>query len=146
MLSVPLTPMRAWDDSSVRHLTDQAFATADARIEHLVEARNVSTVGGLVAAGLGVSALPGLVWNLIGVAGLARRPITGPVVDREFAVITAAGRPLSPSGRLLLDRLEQLEGIGRAARRGDLAPGPASGLVIGSVGFYPKRILIIRLS
>ena len=50
-------------------LTDQAFASADARVDHLVEARNVTTVGGLVAAGLGVSALPGLVWNLIGVAG-----------------------------------------------------------------------------
>jgi hypothetical protein len=36
-----------------------------------------------VAAGLGVSALPGLVWTLIGAAGLARRPITDPIVDRE---------------------------------------------------------------
>jgi DNA-binding transcriptional LysR family regulator len=98
-------------ESSVRRLTDQAFAIADARVEHLVEARNVTTVGGLVAAGLGVSALPGLVWNLIGVAGLARRPITDPVVDRDLAVITATGRPQSPSGRLLLDRLEQLEGL-----------------------------------
>jgi len=98
-------------DSSVRRLTDQAFAIADARVEHLVEARNVTTVGGLVAAGLGVSALPGLVWNLIGVTGLARRPITNPVIDRDLAVITATGRPQSPSGRLLLDRLKQLEGL-----------------------------------
>ena len=45
-------------DSSVRRLTDQAFASAGARVDHLVEARNVTTVGGLVAAGLGVSALP----------------------------------------------------------------------------------------
>jgi len=97
-------------DSSVRRLTDHAFAVADARVEHLVEARNVTTVGGLVAAGLGVSALPGLVWNLIGVPGLARRPITDPVVDRDLAVITAAGRSQSPGGQLLLDRLEQLEG------------------------------------
>ena len=99
-------------DSSVRRLTDQAFASAGARVDHLVEARNVTTVGGLVAAGLGVSALPGLVWNLIGVAGLARRPITDPVVDRDLAVITAAGRAQSPSGRLLLDRLEQRQGVG----------------------------------
>jgi len=110
-------------DSSVRQLTDEAFAIADARIEHLVEARNVSTVGGLVAAGLGVSALPGLVWNLIGVAGSARRPITGPVVDRELAVITAAGRSQSPSGRLLLDRLEQLEGVVALPEGVNLPPG-----------------------
>ena len=98
-------------DSSVRRLTDQAFAIAGARVEHLVEARNVTTVGGLVAAGLGVSALPGLVWNLIGVTGLVRRPITDPTVDRDLAVITATGRAQSPSGKLLLARLGQMEGV-----------------------------------
>ena len=110
-------------DSSVRRLTDQAFAIADARVEHLVEARNVTTVGGLVAAGLGVSALPGLVWNLIGIPGLARRPITDPVVDRELAVITATGRPQSPSGRLLLNRLKQLKGVVELPEGVILPPG-----------------------
>src|SRR5262249_46666116 len=51
--------------SSVRSFTDAAFERARVRVARMVEAANVATVGGLVAAGLGLSALPALVRALI---------------------------------------------------------------------------------
>jgi DNA-binding transcriptional LysR family regulator len=97
-------------ESSVRRYTDAGFAEAGTPVAHLLEARGAGTVAGLVAAGLGVSALPGLVWRLIPAEGLVRRPLTGPVVRRRLVVLWAADRPLAPAARALRDHLVRLEG------------------------------------
>ena len=54
--------------SSVRQLTDVAMAQAEASPTTLVEARNIATAGGIIAAGLGVSAFPELVLPLLAFA------------------------------------------------------------------------------
>ncbi|WP_410645576.1 LysR substrate-binding domain-containing protein [Amycolatopsis sp. lyj-346] len=52
---------------------------------------------GLVAAGLGVSAVPGLVLPLMTFAGLRHRPLGHPRTERTIAVVRVPHRPLAPA-------------------------------------------------
>jgi LysR family transcriptional regulator, carnitine catabolism transcriptional activator len=91
--------------SSVRQLTDLAMAQAGVSPTTVVEARNIATAGGIVAAGLGVSAFPELVLPLMSSTNIATRRLTGPVVHRDIAVITPADQALSPAAQRFVDRL-----------------------------------------
>lgn len=95
-------------DSSVRSFTDAAFERARVRATQVVEAANVATVGGLVAAGLGISALPALVRALISFAELAHRPLTDPVVERQLDIVMPARGTPSATTRQFLDLLDTL--------------------------------------
>jgi LysR family transcriptional regulator, carnitine catabolism transcriptional activator len=91
-------PFIAFDPvSSVRSRVDRAFADAGATPGTVTEARNIAAVGGLVAAGLGVSAVPSLVLPLLEFARLAHRPLTGPEVTRSIGVVTDPRRPRAPA-------------------------------------------------
>lgn len=92
-------------DTSVRLYTDRAFAQADITVETIIECANSATVGGLVASGLGVSALPSLVHPLMNLAGLVSRRLTGPVVSRDLCIVTRTGRVLSPAAAELVAHL-----------------------------------------
>ncbi|MFE3827687.1 LysR substrate-binding domain-containing protein [Streptomyces sp. NPDC059092] len=105
-------------DSSVRRLTDAAFAQVDARAAPAAEAGNVATVGGLVAAGLGVSAMPALVLPLLGTGPVVHRPLVAPVVDRRLDIALRTRRPLPLAAQRFLETLEELR-----AQRCDLPPG-----------------------
>ncbi len=95
-------------DSSVRQLADATLAAAGVRVAQTIEAGNVSTVGGLVAAGLGVSALPALVRLLMSFADLAHLPLVAPAVERELSVVLRDDAPLPPAARAFLELLEGL--------------------------------------
>ncbi|MGW3953138.1 LysR family transcriptional regulator [Streptomyces sp. NPDC004752] len=99
-------------DSSVRFFTDAAFAQADVRVAGVVEARSVATVGGLVAAGLGVTVLPALVQALMIFAALTHRPIGDPVVERRLDIVIRAERALSPASQHVLELLGRLRVTG----------------------------------
>ncbi|MBO8195649.1 LysR family transcriptional regulator [Streptomyces oryzae] len=105
-------------ESSVRRLTDAAFAQIDAPAVPAAEAGSVATVGGLVAAGLGVSALPALVLPLLGTGPLVHRPLTDPVVDRRLDIALRERRPLPLAAQRFLETLEEF----RTQQR-DLPPG-----------------------
>jgi LysR family transcriptional regulator, carnitine catabolism transcriptional activator len=96
-------PFIAFDPlSSVRTHADTAFAAADASPRLVTEARNIAAVGGLVAAQLGVSAVPGLVLPLLEFAGLGHCPLVEPEVRRTIAVVTDPSRPMAPAARSFL--------------------------------------------
>jgi DNA-binding transcriptional LysR family regulator len=82
--------------SSVRELTDLAMTDAEVAPTNVVEARNIATAGGIIAAGLGVSAFPELVLPLLVSTAIVTRPLRAPVVHRDIAVITPTEVPLSP--------------------------------------------------
>lgn len=94
-------------ESSVRRLTDAAFAQAGAGPTLAAEAGNVATVGGLVAAGLGVSAMPALVLPLLGPGRVVHRRLTGPVVERRLDVVVRARRTLPLAASAFLELLEE---------------------------------------
>jgi len=91
--------------SSVRQLTDLAMAQAGVSPTTLVEARNTATAGGIIAAGLGVSAFPELVLPLMSSTNIATRRLTGPTMYREIAVITPADTVLAPPAQRFVERL-----------------------------------------
>lgn len=91
--------------SSVREHTDRAMSEAGVTPTNVVEARNIATAGGIIAAGLGVSAFPELVLPLLSSTAIATRALRGPVVHREIAVITAADRALSPPAQRFVTSL-----------------------------------------
>jgi DNA-binding transcriptional LysR family regulator len=83
--------------SSVRALTDAAFLQAGLAIPALYECAFLGTTGHLVAAGLGITALPRLTLPLLATAGLVWRPLTRPALRRAIGVVTPAGRSPSPA-------------------------------------------------
>lgn len=95
-------------DSSVRRLTDAAFAQIDAHAVPAAEATSVATVGGLVAAGLGVSAMPALVLPLMGTGPLVYRPLVEPEVDRRLDIALRPRRPLPLAAQRFLELLGSL--------------------------------------
>jgi DNA-binding transcriptional LysR family regulator len=83
--------------TSIRQHLDLAFAASGSHPRNAIEARNISAVAGLVAAGLGVSAVPGLVLPLTRFAGLSHRPLGTPRSERQIAIVRVPHRPLSPA-------------------------------------------------
>lgn len=100
-------------DSSVRRLTDAAFAQIDARAQPAAEAGGIATVGGLVTAGLGVSAMPALVLPLMGAGSVVCRPLVDPVVDRRLDIALRARRTLPAVTQRFLQTLEEFRLQGR---------------------------------
>jgi LysR family transcriptional regulator, carnitine catabolism transcriptional activator len=88
--------------SSVRAMTDAAFLQAGVLVAPLYECAFLGTTGSLVAAGLGITALPRLTLPLVGAAGLVWRPLFGPSLDRSIGVLTRVGRALPPAAEQFL--------------------------------------------
>ena len=103
-------------DSSVRRLTDLGFAQAGVEPETLVETRAVATAGGMIAAGLGISAMPELVLPLLSFTQLATRPLERPAVTRKLALHLRPGGTLHPAARQLADHLLSTSSIPQARR------------------------------
>lgn len=92
--------------SSVRMLTDAAFARADIVTPALFECSQLATVGGLIAAGLGISLLPQSTLPLLANnADIAWRAMQPPLASRRIGVSRMAGRTLSPAAQAFLDAM-----------------------------------------
>ena len=94
-------------ESSVRQMTDAAFLQACLAIPPLYGCAFLGTTGHLVAAGLGITALPRLTLPLMGQLGLVWRRLERPVMRRQIGVITQVGRTLAPAAQDFLTVLEQ---------------------------------------
>ncbi len=94
-------------ESSVRQMTDAAFLQAGLAIPPLYGCAFLGTTGHLVAAGLGVTALPRLTLPLLGRLGLAWRRLERPVMRRHMGVVTRAGRTLAPAALAFLAALQE---------------------------------------
>ncbi len=92
--------------SSVRRMTDSVFLQAGLAIRPLFQCAFLGTTGRLVAAGLGLTALPRLTLPLAAADGLAWRPLTRPATRRQMGIVTRANRSLSPAGAALLALVE----------------------------------------
>lgn len=72
-------------ESSVRQMTDAAFLQARLAIPPLYGCAFLGTTGHLVAAGLGITALPRLTLPLMGQLGLVWRRLERPVMRRQIS-------------------------------------------------------------
>lgn len=93
--------------SSVRQMTDAAFLQAGIAVPPLYGCSFLGTAGHLVAAGLGVTALPRLALPLLGQPGLVWRQLERPVMRRQIGSVTRTGRTLAPAAQAFLKVLEQ---------------------------------------
>ncbi|GAB2916511.1 LysR family transcriptional regulator [Rhodococcus aerolatus] len=92
-------------ESSIAGHVDRALADAGVVPGATVQAHNVGAVAGLVAAGLGVTAVPGLVLPMMAFAGVVAVPLVDPVVRRTISLVRLAGRHESTSARRFRDLL-----------------------------------------
>lgn len=84
--------------SSVRMLTDLAFdrASIDTRVRY--ECSQLATVGGLIAAGLGISLQPRSTLRLLAAGGqVAWRAVAPPRASRTIGICRLKGRSLAPA-------------------------------------------------
>ncbi|HKB52413.1 MAG TPA: LysR family transcriptional regulator [Ramlibacter sp.] len=90
--------------SSIRPITDAAFLQKGMQVVPVLECPSVAATGGLVAAGLGITALPRLALDLIKPdRQLVAVPLQRPGVARSLGLVTRIGRSLSPASRAFMD-------------------------------------------
>ncbi len=107
----PLSQMRpyAWSEivampfiamaegTSVRELIDAACLRIGASLSPRFEVAHLATAGALVAAGLGVTALPTLTLPVTNTGDLVRREIADFGAKRRIGLVRRGGRTLSPA-------------------------------------------------
>lgn len=92
-------------DSSVRRLADLGLAQAGVHPLRHLETRSVATAGGMIAAGLGVSAMPELVLPLLAATPVITRPLLEPSITRKIAVHRRPDDPCPLAVLRLVDRI-----------------------------------------
>ncbi len=102
--------------SGNRLLIDQALAGVPGRPQSLYETQHVTTMLGLVEAGLGVAAVPSMAMPAADHPLLVSVPLVEPVVTRKVGLIRRRGRSLSPAAQQLYDLFPAMTG-----RRGAVA-------------------------
>ena len=104
--------------SGNRLIIDLALAEMRTRPTWFYEVRHVSTLLGLVEAGLGVAAVPRLAMPSRGHPLLVSVPLVEPTVERTLGIVRRRGRALSPAALELYDLVRQEPGtIGAAPSR-----------------------------
>jgi len=91
--------------SSVRPVTDTVFLQKRIAIRPTLEYPSAAACGALVAAGLGIAALPQMTLCLLDMQALAAVPLQRPVVARPIGIVTRIGRSLPPVSRTFLKTL-----------------------------------------
>ena len=91
--------------SAVRLLLEQHLAAEHGKLTVAFESHQLSTVGRMVANGLGVSAVPALCANQMQELGARCVALVEPTVERRIGVIAQADHKLSTAAQALLDVL-----------------------------------------
>ncbi|PLV14776.1 LysR family transcriptional regulator [Pseudomonas guariconensis] len=89
--------------SAVRLLMEQNVAASHGKLTAAFESHQLSTVGRMVANGLGVSAVPALCVNQMQELGARCVALVEPRVERRIGVIALADHKLSTAAQALLD-------------------------------------------
>ena len=93
--------------SSVRQYADAALLQHRVVFSPRYEVEHLATVTAMVAAGLGVAALPELAAAMSPHDGVVQRPLTEPDLRRPIGLITRRGRSLSPAGAAMVELLRE---------------------------------------
>ena len=106
LIDYPFVAMNA--GSSVRHITDSAFAELGVVKVPEQEVSQLTTLFGLGKAGLAVTAMPAAVMRAFDVEGVVKLPLVDPVVERELGFIVRRGHLLSPAAEALMKSIRQV--------------------------------------
>lgn len=87
--------------SSSRQDIDRIMESVGGRLDILCDARQIATVGRMVAAGLGISVLPSLSFRQISTDGIEHRPLIEPTIRRELGIVLSRHHPPSAAATAL---------------------------------------------
>jgi DNA-binding transcriptional LysR family regulator len=104
--------------SGNRLLLDQALSGLPGRPQAIYETQHVTTMLGLVEAGLGVAVVPSLAMPGADHPLLVSVPLVDPIVTRRVGLIRRKGRPLSPAAQQLYQFFGEMKGKRRNPRGG----------------------------
>jgi len=93
--------------SSVRQYADAALLEHGIQFAPQFELEHLASIKALVAAGLGVAALPELAANVGSDTGIVRRRLVAPDLRRPIGLVTLRGRSLSPAASEMVNYLAQ---------------------------------------
>ena len=95
--------------SNTRAATDSAFMSAGVTVRpaHEVDSSNLAVIGGLIAAGLGLSALPGSALSCLNQPGLVSRRLANPDLRRRVGIVTLTGRTHSVATARFIEQLQR---------------------------------------
>lgn len=131
---VTWTELAAFDYISVskvsgnRFLLDQALSGVAGRPQAIYETQHVTTMLGLVEAGLGVAAVPSMAMPGADHPLLASVPLLEPTVTRRIGLIRRKSRSLSPAAQQLYESFLEMK-----AKRGKQARGRAPAAVAAAM-------------
>ncbi len=91
--------------SSIRPVTDAVFLNLRKPVRPVLEYPSVAASGALVAAGIGITALPVLALQLLDMTELAAVPLQRPFMTRPIGIVTRVGRTLPPATRAFMATL-----------------------------------------
>jgi LysR family carnitine catabolism transcriptional activator len=93
--------------SAVRLLLEQHLAAEHGKLAVAFESHQLSTIGRMVANGLGVSAVPALCIGQMQELGARCVPLVEPIIERRIGVSLLADHKLSAAAQALLDVLQE---------------------------------------
>jgi LysR family carnitine catabolism transcriptional activator len=93
--------------ASVRQYADAALLSHRIRFSPRYEVEHLATINAMVAAGLGVAALPELAAAVAPQAGLVQRRLVDPDMPRPIGLVTRRGRSLSPASAAMVELLRE---------------------------------------
>jgi DNA-binding transcriptional LysR family regulator len=91
--------------TSLRALSDRAFAQARVQPDHTTDAPSVNAAAGMLRVGLGVAAVTRSVLPLLEFAHPVVIPLTGPAIARPLAIVYRREPALSPAASALVEDL-----------------------------------------
>ena len=93
--------------TSVRQYADKAFLQNGLSFAPQYEVEHLATINAMVAAGLGVAALPELAALVARGPRVVKRPLVAPVMMRQLGLVTLRGRSPSPAAAALIEMLKE---------------------------------------
>ena len=95
--------------SGNRLLLDQALSGVNGRPQSIYETQHVTTMLGMVEAGLGVAAVPSIAMPGADHPLLVSVPLVDPIVTRKIGLIRRKGRTLSPAAQQLYEFFSEMK-------------------------------------
>ena len=94
--------------SHVRETLDAAMESQSLKLVPKFEVQHHYTLGGMVEAGLGVTALPSMAVSMLSQPLLRTVPIIKQAVVREVGIIKLRGKKLSPAAAVLIEEFKDV--------------------------------------
>ncbi len=108
--------------SGNRLLLDQALSAVSPRAPSVCETRHVTTMLGLIEAGLGVAAVPSMAMPGKNHPILTSVPLVGPVVKRRVGIVRRRGRSLTPAAEAFHRTIVEMRKAAAAGNTADAEP------------------------